>query len=135
MKHNGDPSESSPTRDSGKTVEQLLGLTPPVAGMVHVEGGRLCVEFRGGFAYDGGPYLFTVGPRAQEGCRILLSGSSNTGFAGSIHNPRGYATILDRSLLRSNAIVNVKSGIALDPLTGKTEALGPNSATPAKLKL
>jgi hypothetical protein len=105
-------------------VEELFNLTAPVAGAFHVEEGRLYVELRGGFAYDNGPYLFTASPKATERSRILLSGSSKMGFNGGIHNPNGFATILDRSLLKPESPIVVKSGIALDAATGKVLPLG-----------
>ncbi|MCX5660849.1 MAG: hypothetical protein NTW19_14180 [Planctomycetota bacterium] len=125
MKHNGDPSESGPTKDSGKTAEQLLGLTAPASGLFHVEGGQLCVELRGGLAYDNGPWLFSAGPKAKPGCRLTVGGAGKAGcFSGGTENPAGFATILDRSLLKPEAVIHVKSGIALDPTTGETVKLG-----------
>ncbi len=126
LKHNGNPANSAPTKDLGKSVQDLFGLAEgPVGGLFHVEKGRLFVELRGGFAWDNGAYFFTTGPNSNPGSRLVVSGAAKTGhITGGIHAPNAYVTLLDRSLLSREVPINVQSGIALDPVRGKVVKLG-----------
>jgi|GEM_PF-4246454 len=120
LKHNGNPSDSALTKDSGKTVNELFDLTGPVSGLFHVEQGQLFVEIRGGFAWDNGEYIFTASPRSEEGSRIQVGGAaSNHHITGGVYAPNGYATILDTNLLPEGAPMVVKGGIGLNPMTGE----------------
>lgn len=126
LKHNGFPHRSGPlkgTPDAGKSMQELFGLAGPVSGLMHVEGGHLSAELRGGFAWDNGEYIFSAGPQSVGGNRILVSSSSENGFTGGIHAPRGFATILDLSMLPESAPITVQGGIGLDPRTGRSVAL------------
>lgn len=126
LKHNGHPRECTFTKDSGQSVEEMFGLTGPVGGLVHVEGGQVFAEIRGGFAWDNSEYFFTTSPNSDEGSRITVSGAARSGhITGGIYAPNGYANIQDTSLLKEDAVINVKSGIGLDPIAGKVVSYGP----------
>lgn len=126
IKHNGHPRENTFTKDSGKSAEEMFGLSAPAGGVFHVEGGRLYAEIRGGFCRDNTKYFFTTGPDSEEGSRITISGACKPGhITGGIHAPNGYANIQDTSLLGEDAEIKVKSGIGLDPVNGRFVRYGP----------
>jgi len=125
LKHNGDPKDCALTKDSGKTVEELFGLTGPVGGIFHVEKGQLFAELRGGFAWDNGPYVFTASPNSTPGSRLTISGAARTGHVtGGVYAPTAILTVLDASLLKEDTHINVASGIGLDPRTGTVISYG-----------
>jgi hypothetical protein len=87
---------------------------------------RATVELRGGFAWDNRQYLFTASPHSDPGSSILICGSAEQrGVEGSIHIPNGYCTILNAALLEDEAVIQVQSGIGLDPLQGRVIQYGP----------
>ena len=114
--------------NSEKASEEL---TQPV-GMLHVEGGSLQVEIRGGFCWDNNGYIFTTGPKSAEGSRLVITGASRTaGIKGGIHAPNAYLTVQDVSVLEEDVTINVRSGIGMDPRRAELVKFGPNSRTSA----